>query len=265
LIISTKKLHNPIVSVIVTTYNRQEYLSETILSILNQTFQDFELIIVDNFSNYDFFSLINSFNSDKIKALQNDNRGVIAANRNLGIREAQGEFIAFCDDDDNWMPEKLEIQMQVFGNKKNDLVYSNSILFFKSGAIVKTNYTPTSNLLQLLQTNHITLSSVVVRNSENLFFSEDSLLTGIEDYELWLRLKITGCIFYFIKDPLLKYRVLDTSFSSLSRVKNEKKILALKIRIFKNNKLSIILKLVLLYSILCTFITYLVLSLVKKK
>ena len=157
---STKNPHNPIVSVIVTTYNRQEYLSETIRSILNQTFQDFELIIVDNFSNYDFFSLIYSFNSDKITALQNDNQGIIASNRNVGIRKAQGEFIAFCDDDDIWIPEKLENQIQVFGNKKNDLVYTNSILFFKSGEIVKTNYTPTSNLLQLLQTNHITLSSV---------------------------------------------------------------------------------------------------------
>lgn len=262
---STKNPHNPIVSVIVTTYNRQEYLSETIRSILNQTFQDFELIIVDNFSNYDFFSLIYSFNSDKITALQNDNQGIIASNRNVGIRKAQGEFIAFCDDDDIWIPEKLENQIQVFGNKKNDLVYTNSILFFKSGEIVKTNYTPTSNLLQLLQTNHITLSSVVVRNSKNLFFSEDPLLTGIEDYELWLRLKLSGGEFYFIKDALLKYRVLDTSFSSLSRVENENKILALKIRIFKNNNLTIVLKIVLLYSILATLIRSLILSLIKSK
>lgn len=85
----------PKVSVIVTTYNRKEYLAETIQSILNQTFQDFELIVVDNYSNYDFFGLMKSFNSEKITAFQNQNNGIIAVNRNFGIKLAKGEFIAF--------------------------------------------------------------------------------------------------------------------------------------------------------------------------
>ena len=76
-------MHN--LSVIVTTYNRPSLLNETIKSILNQTFVDFELIVVDNFSNYNFFQLIKSYNDKRIKAFQNQNNGVIATNRNYGI------------------------------------------------------------------------------------------------------------------------------------------------------------------------------------
>ena len=88
----------PKVSVVVTTYNRPDLVKETIDGILNQTFQDFELIVVDNYSNYDFFELIENIGGKKIRAFQNQNNGVIAVNRNVGIKNAIGEYIAFCDD-----------------------------------------------------------------------------------------------------------------------------------------------------------------------
>ena len=93
----------PKISVIVTTYNRKELLKETINSIINQTFKDFELIVVDNNSNYNFLSEIKSFDDERIVAFQNNNNGIIARNRNFGIMKSKGEFIAFCDDDDLWV------------------------------------------------------------------------------------------------------------------------------------------------------------------
>ena len=77
----------PLVSVIVTTYNREILLKETINSILCQTFKEFELIVVDNYSNYDYFKFINSFNDSRILPFQNKNKGIIAVNRNFGIKK----------------------------------------------------------------------------------------------------------------------------------------------------------------------------------
>ena len=75
-------MHKEKVNIIITTYNRPELLSKTILSILSQTYYNFELIIIDNFSNYDFFKLIHNFNDDRIKGFQNQNNGIISINRN---------------------------------------------------------------------------------------------------------------------------------------------------------------------------------------
>ena len=113
----SKKGINPLVSVIVTTYNRKEYLKETIDSILNQTYKNFELIVVDNYSDFDFLTYIKSFNDNRIRAFQHHNNGIIAVNRNIGIKKAYGEYIAFCDDDDYWVDKKLEYQVN---NIKND-------------------------------------------------------------------------------------------------------------------------------------------------
>ena len=88
-------IKNPLVSVIVTTYNRKELLKETIDSILNQTFKNFELIVVDNFSDYDFSAHLESFNDDRIKTFQNQNNGVIAINRNFGIKQTKGKYIIY--------------------------------------------------------------------------------------------------------------------------------------------------------------------------
>jgi glycosyltransferase involved in cell wall biosynthesis len=105
----------PTVSVIIPTYNRAHVLGRSIQSVLNQTFQDFELIIVDDGSTDDTEALVNRFRSKKIKYIRHQvNQGGSAAPApNTGLRLAKGDYIAFQDDDDEWMPEKLERQMKV--------------------------------------------------------------------------------------------------------------------------------------------------------
>ncbi len=120
------------VSVIVTTFNRKFFLTETINSILNQSYKDFELIVVDNYSDYNFISHIKSFKDKRIRAFQNQNNGVISINRNFGIKKAKGKYLAFCDDDDIWFKEKLDLQIKKIREKKCDLVSSNMILFKNS-------------------------------------------------------------------------------------------------------------------------------------
>lgn len=202
----------PEVSVIVTTYNRKEYLTETIQSILNQTYQDFELIVVDNFSNYDFFSLIESFNRNNIIPLQNINNGIIAVNRNYGIKHAHGKYIAFCDDDDIWVNNKLQLQLDIMQQTNCDLVYSNKI-YFKgdtSNVIKQGSNRKIRNLRDLIKYNEVNTSSVLVRNRD-LFFPEDPYLVAVEDYALWLNLCQKGYRFEFLSQSLVYFRISEMS------------------------------------------------------
>lgn len=222
----------PLISIIVTTYNRELLVKETILSILAQSILDFELIVVDNFSNYDFLKLIDSFHDQRIRAIQNNNHGIIAANRNVGIQAAQGKYLAFCDDDDVWEPNKLELQLTFLESNSADLVYSGTLLFNESGMNKIHCYQPVKTLAQFFGYNPVTLSSVILRNSNNILFDENKDFAGIEDYTLWVNLWMRGFKFRMIGKPLVKYRVSETSFSSVSRSANEYKIIKFKISLF---------------------------------
>jgi glycosyltransferase involved in cell wall biosynthesis len=222
LIISTKKSRNPIVSVIVTTYNRQDYLADTISSILSQTFQDFELIIVDNCSDYDFFKFLSSFQDARIRGYVNYNDGIIAVNRNFGIEYAVGEFLAFCDDDDLWESNKLEKQLKFFLSCKS---YSKVLVY--TDVIIKGNLREDKRFCSeikskehLLRSNQIVFSSVLVSNSKDVRFNEMLSLKGSEDCELWFRLFESGYQFYVVRGFLTKYRLSSHSVSAVHRPSN---------------------------------------------
>jgi len=202
------------VSVIVTTFNRKELLKETIDSILNQTYRDFELIIVDNYSDYNFVAFINSYKDDRIRAYQNQNDGVIAVNRNYGIKKAKGDYIAFCDDDDIWLPEKLSIQVKLLIDGKLGICYTNSILVDANNKGIyykkfKNKYYSPSFVSFFLSGGYICNSSVVIK-SECInvvgIFDESEDLIAIEDSEYWARILLhyKGC---FVDKALVRYRL----------------------------------------------------------
>ena len=208
-----EKNNFPVVSVIVTTFNRKNMLKATIESILNQTFSQFELLIVDNFSNYDFINFINSFNDSRIKSFQNNNNGIIAVNRNFGIKKSVGKYIAFCDDDDYWDKNKLFDQIKVFQSFDTILVSSLALNFGAETNFFSKNYGFLYNRIKLdykslLISNPIVLSSTLIK-SEVLKkvggFSEDKNLIAVEDYDLYLRIFDLGN-FVLIKKFLIYYR-----------------------------------------------------------
>lgn len=110
---------SPVFTVIVPTYNREKLLKRTIESILAQTFKDFELIIVDDGSTDNTKKLIASYKDCRIIYIYKENGGLNSA-RNKGLQNAKGEYIAFCDSDDSWLPEKLEKHVQKY-NEDNEI------------------------------------------------------------------------------------------------------------------------------------------------
>ena len=221
-------MQNPSVSVIVTTYNREELLKETLQSILNQTFTDFELIVVDNFSSYNFFEVIEGFGDVRIHPFQNANNGIIAVNRNFGILKARGRYLAFCDDDDLWMPEKLERQMEMALQNNYDLVSSDFVCFGEcdKGESIK-KMKEYRREYEYYIGNRIALSSVLLKLNDNVFFSEDRQYVAIEDYCLWLKLHLQGFSFHNISTPLIKYRIGDNYSRNLGETRLIKTIMCL--------------------------------------
>lgn len=206
---------NPLVSIIVTTYNRRGLLNETINSILNQTYKNFELIIVDNFSNYDFFKHIKTFNDLRIRGFQNQNNGIIAVNRNFGIKKTKGEYIAFCDDDDLWHPNKLTCQLKELEKCSCGLCFTNIDYINSDGGKInikhkiKRQYRNLTFNKYILSGSSICNSSIMIKRDVVKtvgLISEDPQLIAAEDYDYWARIlkKYKSC---YVDKVLVSYRI----------------------------------------------------------
>ena len=201
----------PCVSVIVTTFNRVKLLPETINSILVQTFEDFELSVVDNMSIDGTSEYVATIADPRIRYFRNPNNGVIAVNRNYGLNQARGKYIAFCDDDDLWLSEKLKLQVEVLEqNASVALCYTNAESFMGDKTIslrMVSRVVRNHHFLQLMRGNFIPNSSVLIRRNALLnlgYLTEDSRLR--EDYEMCLRLA-NGYQLAGIDDSLIRYRL----------------------------------------------------------
>ncbi len=208
------------VSVIMPTYNRAHMIIEAIDSVLGQTFEDFELIVVDNYSSDNTESVIKSYRDKRIKYYKYHNHGRVSASRNYGIKKSSGEYIAFLDDDDLWMPEKLEKQVRLLNsNRELGLVYSDRY-FIKNGQTVIIEQ-PFGGLKpfrgnvfnEILGVCVIPTLTVMVRR-EVLdrvgLFNLDYIIS--QDYDLWLRIAEYYPI-DFTEEPLAKYRIHGDNFS----------------------------------------------------
>ena len=199
----------PTVSVIIPTYNRAHLVGRAIHSVLNQTYQDFELIVVDDGSTDNTEEVVKSFNNERIKYIKHEkNKGGSAA-RNTGIKDSKGEYIAFLDSDDEWLEEKLKKQVEVFQNKDSrvGIVYVNFSIVNEKGESVGKKQGPKGLIFrELLNSNCVgTTSSVVVRRE---CFKKvggfDETLPSCQDWDMWLRLA-RHYEFDFIPEELLKY------------------------------------------------------------
>ena len=199
----------PKVSVIIPTHNRSQLLSSAISSVRDQTFKDWEIVVVDDHSTDDTFEVVESFSDERIKYLKNKGKNGPSIARNLAISVASGEYIAFLDDDDEWLPYKLEKQIGILDicTEKVCGIYSKPQLIDRmTGNIIRGDSgadTLKGNLLsQLIIKNPIHTCTLVVRKAcfdkVGVF---DETMRYMEDRDLWIRLSMHWEIEY-IDEPL---------------------------------------------------------------
>lgn len=229
----------PKVSVIIPTHNRAYILSRAIQSVLDQTYQGFEIIVVDDGSTDNTEDLIKRYNDKRvIYYRQKVNKGVASA-RNIGINLAKAEYIAFQDSDDVWYPYKLDKIMKVFEDFGNiDFIYSYGKII-RAGKIIgdvgKNSGIYKSSkkelIIKLFRGNFIPTQGVVVKKEKIIqVVGFDESFPSSSDHELWLRL-IPICNFYYLDEPLF-----DVYFSDECITKNVKVRLRSQIRLFNKNK-----------------------------
>ena len=204
----------PTVSINLCCYNSEKYLRETLDSIINQSYRDWELVIINDGSK-DSTELIIKEYIDKgypIVYHYQENHG-LGYSRNEALKRSRGEFIAFIDHDDIWVPEKLEKQMLVFhSNSEVDFVYSNYFLFdqFKNKRRLADKKLQPSGFVfeHLLHQYSVGILTVLVRRSSFNKLSEsfDSKLKLSEDYDVFMRILYYSKALY-INEPLAVYRI----------------------------------------------------------
>jgi len=205
----------PRVSVTIPVYNAERFISETIESVISQTYTDWEIVAVDDGSKDGSLEILRAFEKrlpEKIRVFSKKNSGVALA-RNTGIEGSKGEYIALLDHDDLWMPGKLERQVKLLdSNKEIGLVYSDAYLFRERESRTRTAFSTLKPFRgrvfdKLLWENFIVVSTAVIRreafNKVGMF---DPKYRICEDYDLFLR--VAGQYpLDFIDEPLVTYRI----------------------------------------------------------
>lgn len=231
---------SPLVSVLMPVYNAEKYLSESIDSILVQTYKNFELIIIDDGSTDRSASIVENFvlKDSRIKFVKNEKNLKLIKTLNIGLSLAKGDFIARMDADDIATPDRIELQINEIIQDDNISLVASSALEIDSsskehGVIGQFFSNKIINELFVFgnQLNH---STVLIRKSKLKDLRYDLNFPHAEDFHLWVELSRRGSI-VVLKKPLVKYRIHSDSVSSLyqneqvnSAVKSLKYLLQLK-------------------------------------
>ena len=206
-----------LVSIITPSYNCEQFISETITSVRNQSYQNWELIIVDDCSTDNSINIINShINADKrIKLFLNDENEGAAVSRNKAIKTAIGKYIAFLDSDDLWVSDKLEKQIQYMEKNNVALSYTSCELIDEQGAKLNKVIIPLEKLdyKELLKENQIACLTAIY-NAELIGKFYMPLIRKRQDYGLWLSILKNIPFAYKAPGVLALYRVRRSSISS---------------------------------------------------
>ena len=203
----------PLISIIIPTYQRCSKLKIALKSVFSQTYDNYEILIIDDGSKDGTKEMVESFNDERIFYIWQNHSGCPANPRNKGIKAAKGEWVAFLDSDDWWSPNKLKNCMH-YSNNEVDLIYhdleiaSDKQNFFKR-KIIKTRQLKKPVLIDLLLNgNLISNSSVIVRRKFLIsvgYIDEREELTAAEDYHTWLKISKLTDKFLYIPQQLGYY------------------------------------------------------------
>lgn len=209
----------PAVTVVIPTYNHAPFLRHALKSLQEQTFQEWEAVVVNNFSQDNTVEVVASFQDQRIRLTNFRNHGVIGASRNEGTRLARADIIAFLDSDDTWFSPKLERVMAIFRDRPGiDLVCHDLVMIGAGKKPRRLRCGPARDYRSLLfGKNTLFTSAVSLRRSRFLQvggFSEDPSLVGGEDFDLWLRLSKAGGRFECLHEVLGAYFLHGQNFGA---------------------------------------------------
>jgi len=193
------------ISVIIPVYNRPGFVQEAIQSVLDQTYSNLEIIVVDDGSTDKTPDVLDSF-KDKIRIIHQENKGVSAA-RNKGIENSSSRWLAFLDSDDIWLPEKLRMQMQFFEDHPDAKICQTEEIWIKNGKRLypKKKHQKKSGMIfeHCLPLCIVSPSAVMIhRDMFDVVGTFDESLPACEDYDLWLRISCQYPI-YLLDQPLI--------------------------------------------------------------
>ena len=227
-------MNNCLVSIVTPAYNCKNTIDKTYKSIVNQTFSDWEWIIVEDHSTDGSFDFINSIikNDNRVVLLRTNNNSGAAVARNLGIEKAKGKYIAFLDADDSWKNNKLEKQIAFMENNKYYFTFTNYDVLLPNGTVKKRRIKKQKiTYKDLLNRNYIGCLTVVY----------DCIVLGKqympidcekrEDHGAWLDITRKGVIAYRLDDYLSTYNATNQSVSS-----NKVKMIKYQYRIYRKHE-----------------------------
>ena len=196
----------PLISIVIPTYNRAHFLKKALNSIINQTFRNWEAIVIDSYSKDETQAVVKKFEDTRIKYIKIRNNGIVAKSRNAGINYSKSEWVAFLDSDDWWTKDKLEICYNNI-NKNIDFIYHDLEIKSENFSLIK-NKNKSFKLTKpifidlLTNINPISNSSVMVRKkilNRVGKICENRKLIAVEDYHTWLKIsKISNNFLYFL-------------------------------------------------------------------
>jgi len=232
----------PLVSIIINCFNGEKYLRYAIDSVISQTYKNWEIIFWDNQSNDKSAEIFKDYKDDRLKYYRAPSHiEILYKARNCALKKANGEFIAFLDVDDWWLPEKLEKQIPLFDDQEVGVVYGNVWIFFEKKnkkKIYKKGNLPTGRILNELLNDYVIGSQTYVirkKSLENLEYCFNDGFHIIGDFDINIRLSTKWRI-DCIQSPVAFVRRHDKNVSLLNR---EKEIYELKVWFeqMKNNQL----------------------------
>jgi teichuronic acid biosynthesis glycosyltransferase TuaG len=219
------------VSIIMPAYNCEKYVAEAINSVISQTYQSWELLVIDDGSKDNTLKIINGFGSkdSRIRPIQNEKNIGVSETRNIGIVLASGEWIAFLDSDDMWEKTKLEKQLKVAEENSAEFLFTGSSYINEEGKPFKGILEVPEEVSYKKLRNHnvISCSSVLIQKRflDNIKMEKDEMH---EDYAVWLRVLRTGVKAYGVNEPLLIYRISRNSKSG-----NKMKTVKMTYKVFR--------------------------------
>ena len=212
----------PLVSVIINCFNGERYLRDALNSIINQTYQNWEIIFWDNLSTDKSAEIFKSYKDLRFKYYcATSHSKILYKAKNLALKKARGDFIAFLDVDDWWMSHKLEVQIPLFKDTKVGLVYGNVLRFFtrENKKIIYRKKLPAGNIKKELIDDYVIGSaSYVIRKKtlQSLDYLFDNRLHIIGDFDLNIRIASNWRI-ECIQEPIAVYRIHDKNESILKK------------------------------------------------